>query len=95
MQIWQMPWINGVLKNPILLWAQRKGWFEFPNPFGHLQQRQFVERKQYWQDRKGQFLDKHTLLDSMLKIQQDNPEATDFEPEWHSMSLVGGSNDSM
>jgi len=80
-----------------MMFASKVGWIESPNPFKGLVQRQFVEREQYWRDRKGiaEALDRPTLLDSMLKVQKENPGATDFNPNMHAMSMIGGGNDSM
>ena len=95
-QLSKMPWLDRVTyKNPILLWLNRKGLVQYPNPFEPLVHRQFVERQKFWQDTNGRPSDREMILDVLLRIQKEHPEIPDFQPIMHSFSIIGGASESM
>ena len=79
----------------MLLWLNRRGWYQYPNPFGPLIERQFGERQKFWQDTSGRPSDREMILDMFLRAQKEHPEVPDFQPIAHAFGVVGGSSESM
>jgi hypothetical protein len=83
------------LKNPVLLWFNRRGWFNrLPPTIGGIAYRQFTQRQQYHQENKGRPTPRETLTDNFLKAQEENPDVTEFQPFMHTMSVVGAASES-
>jgi hypothetical protein len=78
-----------------MLWLNSKGWFNPPNPFMPIVQRQFFERHEYWKEMKDRPTDRTTLTDILLLIKQDHPEATDYQPLMQSLGVIGAAVESM
>jgi len=77
-----------ISKNPLVLWVQKRGWFDNPNPFMAIVVRQFFERQAHWAS-KDRPADRDTVNDVLLKTQQEHPEVPDFSPLVHSTSAIG------
>ncbi|CZR63115.1 uncharacterized protein PAC_13012 [Phialocephala subalpina] len=85
-----------LLKNPLILWCNKHGWFDHPNVFMPIVQRQFFERQEHWKEvgnMKTVAGDRPTLTEMFLKAQQDHPEVQDFQPFMHSMSTIGAATE--
>jgi hypothetical protein len=79
--------------NALLLWLNKRGWYNHAVSFTPIIQRQFFERQEYWKEIKGRPEDRSTLTDLFLLAQQEHPEAADFQPLLQSMSAIGGAVD--
>ena len=83
------------LKNPLLLWFNRRGWFNrLPPSIGGIAYQQFTNRQQYRRENKGRSGQRETLTDHFLKAQEENPENAEFQPLMHCMSVVGAASES-
>ncbi len=83
------------LKNPMLLWFNRRGWFNrLPPVIGGIAYQQFTQRQKYYQENKGHSSHWETLTDNFLEAQEENPDVTEFQPFMHSISFVGAASES-
>lgn len=96
-QLIRAPFLDYLLfKNPLLLWFNKHGWFDRPNAFWPIVQRQFFERQEYWKEvgnMKTTSGDRPTLTEMFLRAQQEHPEVPDFQPMIHSMSVIGAASE--
>ncbi|KAH7391598.1 cytochrome P450 [Cadophora sp. MPI-SDFR-AT-0126] len=75
------------LKNPLLLWFNKHGWFNRSNPFIPLIQQQFSKKSGELQE-KDRLADRDTMMELFVKTQQEHPENKDFEPFMHSITVI-------
>lgn len=76
------------LKNPILLWLQKRGMAELINPLRPIVQRHFMERKVVWENNRAQESERETLVDRFLAVEAENPGTSSLKPEGHAMTMV-------
>ncbi|PVH70068.1 cytochrome P450 [Cadophora sp. DSE1049] len=76
------------LKNPLLLWFNKHGWFNRRNPFIPLIQQQFAKKSGELQE-KDRLADRDTMMELFVKTQQKHPENKDFQPFMHSITIIG------
>lgn len=95
-QLPRMPILDQLtLKNPILFWLNRRGWFNrLPPKIGDIAYGQFTKRQQYYQENKGRSAQQETLTDNSLRAQDEHPDVREFQPFMHSMSVVGAASES-
>jgi hypothetical protein len=75
------------------LWYQKCAWFDRPNPFYPIVQRQFFYRQEYWMESKGRPEDRETLTDVFLRLGKEHPEIEDYQPMMHSMTVIGAATE--
>jgi hypothetical protein len=75
-------------KNPLLMWFNRHGLFNIPNPLFPIVKRQFTDRKQHWEDTAGRPIDREVLNDKFLQAKMEHPEDVEFQPLQHSLTMV-------
>jgi hypothetical protein len=76
-----------------LLWFNKRGWFERPNPFFPIVYRQFFERQEHWKEIKNRPAERETLTAIFLKAQKEHPEVEDFQPMMHSAAVVAAATE--
>lgn len=84
-----MPLLDKItFKNPLLMWLNRRGFLNPSNPLAPVVTRQFIARKQHWQDAKGRVTDRETLADKFLTAEKEHLEVIELKPFDHSLTMI-------
>lgn len=88
-QFSQMPLLDKVtVKNPVLLWLNRRGWFKNENPLLQITQGHFNERRNIWEREQNDEAGRKTLVDRFLTAEKENPEKVQMRPSSHALTMV-------